>query len=122
MENIFFVVISFLCGVIFVAIGVSCFKRTKPAGFWSGVEVKKEQVTDVKKYNIANGIMWCIFSTLFWISGIAAIYDSIAAVIIMVINCTFGIVGLIVGYGLIKRKFFISYKYKNIASKLNDYK
>ncbi len=122
MENIFFVVISFLCGVIFVAIGVSCFKRTKPAGFWSGVEVKKEQVTDVKKYNIANGIMWCTFSIFFWISGIAAIYDSIVAVIIMVIACTGGIVGLIMGYGLIKRKFFVCYRYKSIASKLNDYK
>ena len=84
--------------------------------------MKREQVTNVKGYNVANGIMWCIYSMFFWTSGVASIYDSIYAVIIMVFACTGGIVGLIMGYGLIKRKFFVSYKYKNIASKLNKYK
>ena len=122
MENIIFVVISFLCGVIFVVIGISCFRKKEPTGFWSGIEVKREQVTNVKGYNVANGIMWCTYSMFFWVSGLASIYGSIYSVIIMVFACTGGIVGLIMGYGLIKRKFFVSYKYKNIASKLNKYK
>ncbi len=122
MENILFVFISWFCGAIFILLGFSCFKQTTPTGFWSGVDVKAEEVTDVKAYNKANGIMWCVFSVFFWISGIAAIFNSVVSVIFMVLSCTVGIIGLIIGYGMIKRRYFVSYRDKYVASKLNDYK
>lgn len=122
MENIIFVMMSWICGAIFVLIGFSCFKRTQPTGFWSGVEVRKDEVTDVKAYNVANGIMWCIFSLFFWISGVAAIFNSTLAIVFIVVGCTGGVVGLILGYGWIKRRFFVCYRDKYVASKLNDYK
>lgn len=122
MENIVFVMMCWICGAIFVLIGFSCFKKTEPTGFWSGVEVRKDEVIDVKGYNVANGIMWCIFSIFFWVSGILAIFNSFVAVVMLIIACTVGIVGLILGYGWIKRRFFVCYRDKYVASKLNDYK
>lgn len=122
MESIVFVFISWLCGAVFVLLGVSCFKSRKPVGFWSGTTVDKEEVTNVRKYNIANGIMWSLYSLFFWLSGLTAITDKVSSIILLVSGCTVGILLLILGYGWIKRRYFVRYRYSYVAAKLNDYK
>lgn len=117
-----FVLISWFCGAVLVIIAYSCFKRKTPVNFWSGTEVKKEEVTDVKKYNFANGIMWCIYSAFFWFAGLAAMSDKMVSVIFLVLGCTVGLIGLLLGYGWIKRRYFVRYRDSYVASKLNDYK
>lgn len=122
MEFMLFMLISWFCGAVFVLLGFSCFKRRTPVSFWSGTEVKKQEVTNVKKYNFANGVMWCIYSVFFWIAGLAAVINSTASVVFLVLACTVGIAGLILGYGWIKRRYFVSYRDSYVAAKLNDYK
>lgn len=119
MFNVF---INWVCAMVFSLIGFSCFKAGRPVGFWSGISVRKEQVTDVRRYNIANGILWFSYSLIYWIAGICSFVNTGIGAIFTIIGCTAGIVYLLIGYNIIKRKFFVKYRERYIAGKLNDYK
>ena len=118
----FSVFINCVCGVIFLLIGFACFKSRKPVGFWSGSSVREEQVTSVRKYNAANGILWSSYSAIYWIAGFLSVSNQGAGLVFTIIGCTAGLVYLILGYGWIKRRFFVEYRDRYIAGKLNDYK
>ena len=122
MDNIIGVFFNWVCAIIFSLIGFACTKNRKPVGFWSGQTVKKSEVTNVKKYNFANGVLWCAYSAFFWLAGFIAIGNMTASAIIDIIACTIGLVGLILGYGWIKRRYFVSYRDRYVAGRLNDYK
>lgn len=51
-------IIFVLVALIFVVIGISAFFAKKPMGFFANSEMF--EVTDVKAYNRAVGIMWCM--------------------------------------------------------------
>ena len=121
MDFVIVLFINWICGFIFALIGFACTKSIRPVGFWSGIEVKKSEVTDVKKYNFANSVMWCIYSSFYWLAGVVAIGSMTVAAIIDIIACTVGLIGLILGYGWIKRRYFVSYRDRYVAAKLNDY-
>lgn len=118
----FSVFINWVCAAIFSLIGFSCFKSRRPVGFWSGMSVRREQVTDVHKYNFANGVLWSGYSVIFWIAGFCSFVDTGIAMIFTMIGCTAGLAYLILGYSWIKRRFFAEYRDRYIAGKLNDYK
>ncbi len=61
-------IIFVLVALIFVAIGISAFFAKKPMGFFANAEMF--EVTDVKAYNRAVGIMWCIYGIVMIILGI----------------------------------------------------
>lgn len=61
---IIFVIVS----LVFVAIGISAFCAKKPMGFFSNAEMF--EVDDVKGYNRAVGIMWCVYGIVMIILGI----------------------------------------------------
>jgi len=44
--------------MLFTGIGVYAWKRKKPMWFWSGSTVSENEISDVRAYNRANGIMW----------------------------------------------------------------
>lgn len=119
MFNVF---INWVCAIVFSLIGFSCLKSKRPAGFWSGMQVRKEQVTNVRKYNIANGILWMSYSLIYWIAGLCSIIDTGIGVIFTIVGCTAGIAYLLLGYAWIKRRFFVEYRERYMAGKLNDYK
>ena len=62
-------VIWTIMGVLFIAMGIYDLnsKRAKPFGFW--VNVKMAPIEDVKGYNRALGILWCIYGVLFVLIG-----------------------------------------------------
>lgn len=122
MDFVISLFFNWICGAIFALIGFSCTKSRKPVGFWSGIEVKKSEVTDVKKYNFANAVMWCAYSAFFWLAGFIAIGNATASAVIDIIACTVGLVGLIIGYSWIKHRYFVSYRDRYVAGRLNDYK
>ncbi len=89
-------------GVFFVVIGIydlSC-KKAKPFGFWANAEV--EGIEDIRGYNRALGILWCVYGILFigiglpllkgedsgWVilSILGALFLSIAAMIVYVVG------------------------------------
>ena len=59
-----------IVGVLFIIMGIYCIKskKAKPFGFWANAEVI--QVKDVKGYNRALGILWCVYGVLFTFIGL----------------------------------------------------
>ena len=99
--------VCFGCAFLFFAIGIYAQKRTKPMWFWSGSEVDASNITDVKQYNKENGIMWQLYSLWFFAAGLAEFFNTVAAVIFLVLSCTVGI-GLLIGsYNRIYKKYTI---------------
>ena len=69
---IFFVVCIFLV-VVFVGLGIYFMLSKKPANFWAGEKMRPEAVSDIKKYNRANGIMWIVYGVLFLIPAFVSL-------------------------------------------------
>ena len=101
-------VVSFGCAILFYSIGVYATKLEKPMWFWSGVEVKDSEITDVEQYNKANGRMWKLYSLWYWIAGGLTIWDATVAVVPLILGCTVGMVLLVATY----RKIYEKYKVK----------
>lgn len=66
-------VIWVIIGVLFIVMGIYDFnsKKAKPFGFWANAEVAP--IEDVKGYNRALGILWCVYGVLFTVNWIAFI-------------------------------------------------
>lgn len=63
-------VIWVIIGVLFIVMGIYDFnsKKAKPFGFWANAEVAP--IEDVKGYNRALGILWCVYGFLFTLIGL----------------------------------------------------
>ena len=57
-ENIVFWVVIFVTSVPIFGMAIFAFLKKTPVHFYAGTTVKAEEITDVKKYNRANGILW----------------------------------------------------------------
>lgn len=97
--------VSFGCAILFFAIGVYAKKLKKPMWFWSGSEVDPSQIIDVKQYNKENGIMWQLYSLWYFAAGLAEIWNTIIALVLLVLSCTAGIAILIGSYNKIYKKY-----------------
>ena len=56
--------------LLFIVMGIYDFnsKKAKPFGFWANAEVAP--IEDVKGYNRALGILWCVYGVLFTLIGL----------------------------------------------------
>ena len=68
-------VVAFSCGALFFGMGVYARRLKKPMWFWSGTDVDPSEITDVKKYNRANGTMWQVYAMFYFGSGVAEIWS-----------------------------------------------
>ena len=66
-EKLIMLLSCFGCAILFFGIGVYARKKKEPMWFWSGSAVDASKITDVKKYNKANGIMWQLYSLWFFL-------------------------------------------------------
>ena len=59
-----------IMGVLFIIMGIYDMnsKKAKPFGFWANAEVGP--IEDVKGYNRALGILWCVYGVLFTLIGL----------------------------------------------------
>ena len=105
MEQFAFSFILIPVAALITGIGVYAWKREKPMWFWSGTTVSEEEITDVRAYNRANGIMWIAFSAVFWLSAVLGFMQIKAAPVIMLAGCFAGIPALVIAYGLIYKKY-----------------
>ena len=97
-------------GLVFVAVGIWAFCRKTPMHFWAGSTISPEAITDVKKYNRANGFMW-IFAALPMISApIIAYFDFSLAITIFSIAVPLTVVLLIVAHIFIYKLFSVEKK------------
>jgi len=98
-------IVSFGCAALFYAIGAYAQKRELPMWFWSGTEVKASEITDVKRYNKENAVMWKTYALWYAAAGIAAVWSPLAVAVILVLSCTVGIAQLIWTYQKIYKKY-----------------
>lgn len=98
-------IVSFGCATLFFAIGVYATKLKKPMWFWSGTEVDASQITDVKQYNKENGVMWKLYSLWYVAAGVAEIWSTVIALILLILSCTVGLFLLVYSYNKIYKKY-----------------
>ena len=89
----------------FTGIGIFAWTRKKPMWFWSGSTVRESEITDVRAYNRANGIMWIAFSLIFWVAAVLGVFHAGAAGLVIGLGTVAGTVSLIFIYQAIYRKY-----------------
>ena len=94
-----------LCGSLFTGLGIYAMTRKKPIWFWSGSSVAEDEITDVRAYNRANGIMWLAFSGIYWISAVLVPFYTAAALIVVSAGTIAGIPALAIAYSRIYKKY-----------------
>lgn len=103
--NIIWIVIMLPCSILFSAIGIFAWNRKKPMWFWSGSTVRENEISDIKSYNKANGIMWLCFSLPFWVSTFLGYFYIKAGAVLLIAICVLGIPVLPIVYGKINKKY-----------------
>ena len=91
-------IVTFGCACLFFGIGMYARTLKKPMWFWSGTEVDPSTISDIKKYNRENGVMWKTYSMWYFLAGV---FHIIASVVFFMLGCTAGLVILISTYGRI---------------------
>lgn len=104
-ENIIMLVVCFGCGILFFGIGAYAKNRKEPMWFWSGTEVKASVISDVKRYNKENAIMWKLYSLWYFAAALAGMISTEASAVILVLSCTVGLGLLIYTYSRIYKKY-----------------
>ena len=109
MEAIICCVACIVCFLVFAGLGVYfCLSKT-PANFWSGEKISPSAVSDVKKYNRANGIMWIVYGVLYLIPAVFAFINIPVSGAIICVLTFIGVPILIFIYTkIIRQKYFIS--------------
>lgn len=105
MGSIIWLIIMIPVSVLFSGIGIYARKRKKPMWFWSGSTVEEYEISDVPAYNRANGIMWLVFSAVFWISTILGALNMKAGGICLIASSLIGVPVLPLIYGKIYNKY-----------------
>ena len=103
--DIIWYITMFGCAALFVGIGIYAKKLEKPMWFWSGSTVDPATITDVKAYNLENSRMWMWYSVWYWIAGFAWIWSGAAALTVLMLGCSVGIVLLVRRYLKIEKKY-----------------
>ena len=83
MDVIIWLIVNIGCGLLFLGIGIHSSKAETPVNFWSGTEVDPSTISDAKKYNKANSIMWIVYSLLYFASAIVYIFNESIGIILL---------------------------------------
>jgi len=105
MERYLFVMIVVPVALLFTGLGIFAWRWKKPMWFYSGSEVKPWQIRDIPAYNRANGIMWLVFSLVFWVGAGLSLRSVEAAGLVTAVGCLAGIPILVVVYQRIYKKY-----------------
>ncbi|MBR5771684.1 MAG: hypothetical protein IKY00_00570 [Clostridia bacterium] len=105
MERFIWLIIMVPCSALFTGIGIYALRCKKPMWFWAGSKVEEYEITDIPKYNRANGIMWIAFSSVFWLSAVMGLFRMEAAGIVVAVWSLAGIPALIIAYKKIYDKY-----------------
>lgn len=88
-----------LIGVLFIAMGIYDLssKKAKPFGFWANAEVAS--IEDVRGYNRALGILWCVYGVLFVLIGLPLLAgQNSGSIIISMLGTIFISIGAMIAY------------------------
>lgn len=103
-----FAIIVWICGLTFIGIGIFSLKKKTPMHFWAGTTVKPEEISDIKAYNKANGIMWISYGSIYILSGLFLLICNISiGAFIVVFMSIPGLIILIIVYTKVYNKYKI---------------
>ena len=105
MGNIIWLVIMIPTSALFTGIGIHALRRKKPMWFYSGTAVSENEIADIPRYNRANGIMWLVFSAVFWVSTVLGYLNMAAGGIVLMAGSIMGIPILPITYSKIYAKY-----------------
>ena len=108
MENVIWLIIMIPISALFTGLGIYAWKRKKPMWFWSGSTVSENEISDIRAYNRANGIMWISYSAIYWVSTILGVFHTVAAGVVLIAGCLAGTPLLVMAYHMIYKKYRIS--------------
>ena len=100
-------IVTFGCAILFYSIGAYAQRKEKPMNFWSGIEVKPSEITDIEQYNRENGTMWKLYSLWYFGAGLAECWNTLMAAALLVLGGTVGIAILVSTYRRICRKYMV---------------
>ena len=108
-SSIVWLVIMIPICLLFVGLGIYAIRREKPMWFWSGTEVKPEEITDVRAYNRANGIVWIVYSLVYWISTAVGLVNMKIGGLMLVVGSVGGSIVLMIAYHRILEKYSVKH-------------
>ncbi|MGL4911965.1 MAG: hypothetical protein ACRC3Y_05960 [Romboutsia sp.] len=85
--------------LIYGGMSIYSFKKKTPVHFWAGSVVKSEEITDIKAYNKANGIMWLVFCVLI----VSTLFISLPSLAVIFIISE--VIGMMICYTYIYKKY-----------------
>ena len=96
-----------IIAVFFIVMGIYDLtsKKARPFGFWANAEVGA--IEDVKGYNRALGILWCVYGVLFALIGLPLLFGDSGMMILTMLGTMFISIGAMVTYTV-----YIEPKYK----------
>jgi len=106
-ERVIWLIIMIPNSILFTALGIYAWRRKKPMWFWSGSTVSEKEILDILAYNRANGIMWIVYSLVFWVGAILGVFQMDIAGIVVAVGCLGGIPVLVLVYTKIYNKYCI---------------
>ena len=106
MARIIWLIVMLPISVFFTVYGIYAWRRKKPMWFWSGSTVRESEISDIPAYNKANGIMWIVYSLVFWAGSVLGLFEIGIAGIVVAVGCLAGIPVLVLVY----RKIYAKYK------------
>lgn len=105
MENIIWILIMLPCSMLFTGIGIYAWRRKKPMWFWSDAAVDEKEISDIRSYNRANGIMWICFSVPFWVCTFLGYFHIKVGEIVTIVLWILAIPALPIAYKTIYKKY-----------------
>ena len=108
MASIIFFIICIFMVMIYEGLGIYFWKSKNPANFWAGEKIPPKAVSDIKKYNHANAIMWIIYGVLYLIPAFIGLTNVALAGVVMAVMVFGGLPILIFLYVKIIRPKYVS--------------
>ena len=108
MEGLILFIVCIVMILTFSGFGLYSWRRKTPANFWAGEKIPDGAVSDVKKYNRANGLMWIIYGVLYLIPAVMGFFNVASAGIALAVLTFGGLPVLIFIYVKIIRPKYIS--------------
>ena len=95
------VIMIIVCG----SLSLWGFLSKTPVNFWAGDEVKASEISDIKAFNCANGLIWAFFTLPQLIAAVLFPINSFAANIFQIGGIVAGIPAAIIVYRQIEKKY-----------------
>lgn len=106
MDNLIWLSIMIPTSLLFTCIRIYAWMRKKPMWFWAGDTVSEDEITNVRAYNRANGIMWLCYSLSLWMATIiGGCHNIILGANILLADSTVGLVLMMITYTFIRKKY-----------------